>query len=71
MQKVGEERKKEKKSLERVTQVGDTGLLPGLLLQKPEFLNISPKLSHRIQDKGPSNMSSWYRLRPTSSETIL
>lgn len=42
MQKVGEDRKKEKKGLERAIPVGDPGLLPGLLLQNPQFLHTSP-----------------------------
>lgn len=39
---MGEDRKKEKKGLERAIPVGDPGLLPGLLLQNPQFLHTSP-----------------------------
>lgn len=55
MQKVGEERRKEKKILESNAS-GQYRLLPRLPLQRIGFLNLSPKLSQDTWDKDSSNV---------------
>lgn len=54
MQKVGEERKKEKPR--KGNPSGQYGLVPKLPLQRTEFLNLSPKLSQDTQEKDSSNV---------------